>query len=56
MTARFTCSMPEDCSRDAAAISATMSDTFFTDATICSSVWPDCVTRAEPSDTFRTLS
>ena len=56
MTAWLTCSMPEDCSREAAAISATMSDTFFTDATICSSVWPDCVTSVEPSSTFSTLS
>ena len=36
--------MPDDCSREAAAISATMSETFLTDATIFSSVWPDWVT------------
>ncbi len=48
--------MPADCSREAAAISATMSETFFTEATISSSVWPDWVTRAEPSSTLRTES
>ena len=55
-TARLTCSIPEDCSREAAAISATMSETFFTEVTISPSVRPDWVTRPEPSSTFLTLS
>ena len=45
---------PSVCSCEAAAISATMSVTFFTEATISSSVWPDCVDeRASRPATLR---
>ena len=53
ITARFTCSMPMDCSRLAEAISATIVVTFFTAPTIPSSVRPDSSTSREPSDTRR---
>ncbi len=48
--------MPLACSRDAAAISATMSLTFLIAPTISFRVCPDCSTSLPPSATLLTLS